>query len=334
MEIARDVIVEWVHRWGGHTVIESLIDPTCSIFTIPHLEGFVGYRANRGCAVVFGDPVCAPADREHLVNAFHSFCEEDKKNVLYLVASKEFAYTMQETQGSALVPFGEELFLDPRQDPKNLSGKRGISLRGKLRHAQKNGLSVSEYLGAIPEIEQKIQDVASAWLQHRSGPQIYISPLRLFSERFGKRWFYVHQDGRLFGGLALNYLSNGGWSLDRVMTVPDAPQGTSELLVVSVMETIAQEGCHFLTVGAINGDRLDYLSGFGKMTTFMTQKIYNGAIKFFNLQGKRKFWEKFYPQSTPAFLVFKKPHIGFYELSGLMRALNVSFLTNFKLNRS
>ena len=330
MEIPRHEIVECVHRWGGNSVVESLLDPSCLIFSIPNVQGFMGYRENRGCAVVFGDPVCSPADRDRLVEAFHAFCEKNKKNVVYLVASEEFACGMRDTQRSALIPFGEELFLDPQRDPKTLSGKRGISLRGKLRHAAKIGLCVSEYRGEAPELERKIQDVAAAWLQHRSGPQIYISRVRLFSERFGKRWFYVHQGDQLLGGLVLNQLqAKGGWALDRVMTVPDAPQGTSELLVATVLEKIAHEGCRFLTFGAINGDMLGGISGFGKMTSFMTHHMYKASIKFFNLQGKRKFWEKFYPQSAPAFLIFKKPRLGYYEVRGLMHALNVSLPLKF-----
>ena len=330
MEIPRHEIVKWVHKWGGNSVVESLLDPNCLVFSIPKVQGFIGYRENRGCAVVFGDPVCPLTNRDRLVEAFHAFCEKNKKNIVYLVASEEFACHMRDTQGSALIPFGEELFLDPQRDPKILSGKRGISLRGKLRHAEKIGLCVNEYQGETPELERKIQDVAAAWLQHRSGPQIYISRVRLFSERYGKRWFYAHRGGHHVGGVVLNQLqTKGGWALDRIMTVPGAPQGTSELLVATVLEKIAQEGCRFLTFGAINGEMLGGISGFGKMTSFMTPHVYNASIKFFNLQGKRKFWEKFYPQATPAFLIFKKPRLGYYEVRGLMQALNVSLPLKF-----
>ena len=329
MEMPRQVIVECIHKWSGHSVVESLLDPSCSIFSIPKIQGFIGYHVNRGCATVFGDPVCSPADRDPLVEAFNAFCEKQKKNVVYLVASEEFAHWMQNEYASALINVGEELYLNPQQDPRRLTGKRGISLRGKLRHAETNGISVSEYLGEIPDLEQKIQDVAAQWLKHRCGPQIYISRVRLFTERFGKRWFYAHQGDRLLGGVVLNQLESKGWALDRIMTVPNAPQGTSELLVVSVLEKIAKEGCRFLTFGAINGDILGNISGFGKLTSFMTHHLYKASIKYFNLRGKRKFWDKFYPQSAPTFLVFKKPRLGFHEVTGLMHALNVSLPQKF-----
>lgn len=330
--LSKQLIIECLHQWGG-SVIESILDPTCHIFSTPKVKGLIGYYANRGCVVVFGDPVCHPDDREHLVNAFDSYCENQKKNIVYLVASEEFAKWMRKQQSSALITFGKELFLNPQSDPRAYSGKKGISLRGKIRHAEKNGVSVEEYKGEIPELEKKIQDVATQWLKYRHGPQIYISRVRLFAERFGKRWFYAKQGDRLVGGLVLNQLQvKEGWALDRVMTVPNAPQGTSELLVVSVMETIAREGCHFLTFGATNETSLGDILGFGKCSSFLVPRLYKASLKIFNLHKRGKYWEKFHPQSSPAFLIFKKPHLGFHEMNGILHALNVTFPMRFRKN--
>jgi lysylphosphatidylglycerol synthetase-like protein (DUF2156 family) len=326
MVLSRQVLVECVHQWGSNSVVESLLDPACSTFSIPNILGFIGFYENHGCAVVFGDPVCSLADRDLLTHAFHIFCEKRKKNIVYLVASEAFAYSMHAQVASALIPFGEELFLDPQQDPRKVSGKRGISLRGKLRHAIKGGLVVKEYPGNIPELEQQIQNTARQWIQHRKGPQVYISRVHLFTERFGKRWFYAVQEGQIVGCLVLNQIQNKkGWALDRIMTIPRSLQGTSEFLVISVLEKLAQEGCRFITFGAINNAHLGKITGFGTLTSWVTPLIYKASLKFFNLEGKRKFWEKFQPQSTPAFLIFKKPRLGFHELRGLMHALNVSF---------
>lgn len=310
--------------------MESILDPTCHIFSVPKVKGLIGYRNNRKCVVVFGDPVCAPEDRDHLVNSFHAYCEQKGKNVIYLVASEFFAQWMYEEQSSGLITFGEELFLDPQCDPKERSGKKGISLRGKLRHAQKQGVSVHEYKGEVPELEHKIQDVAAQWLKNRQGPQIYISPVRLFAERWGKRWFYCTQGDRIIGSVVLNRLqAKEGWALDRIMTLSNAPQGTSELLVASVMETIAHEGCRFLTFGATNGTAMGAIKGFSRCTSFLAHHLYKASLRIFNLDRRGKYWEKFHPQRTPAFLVFKKPHLGYHEVTGILRALNFSFSNRY-----
>jgi len=323
--LTRQLNIELIHRWGG-SVIESLLDPQCSFFKLPDVEGLIGYSANRKCAVVFGDPVCPPWNRERLVDAFHLFCEQQKKNVVYLVASQEFAEWWQQKQQGGCITFGEELYLDPRRDPKLHSGKRGIVLRGKIRKAEKLGVSIKELCNENIELEQKIQDVATQWIQHRKGPQIYISRVRLFSERYGKRWFYAQQGDQIVGCLTIIQLqAKKGWVLDRIMTVPNAPQGTPELLVMSLLERLAEEECGFLTFGATNGAFLGSMTGFGKLTSFLAPRIYKAAIHYFKIEGKRKFWEKFFPESAPSYILFKKASLSFHEISGLMRALNVSY---------
>lgn len=325
IRLSREQITEYVHQWGSGSVVESLLNPDCKVFSSPGVEGFIGYLTNRRCVVAFGDPVCARSKRAQLVEAFHNFCEAQKKNAVYLVASPEFTTWMHNSYGCGWISFGKELFLDPQKDPRKSSGKKGITLRGKIRHAEKNRIVIQEYEGSDSALEEKIQEVASQWIKNREGPQIYISPVRLFQERFGKRWFYARQDNQLVGSLVLNQIAaSAGWALDRIMIVPGAPQGTSEMLVLSVLEKIAAEGCRFLTFGAVNSATLDEIGGFGKGVSFLAPHLYKMAMKLFNIQARGKYWEKFQPESQPAFLVFKRPKLGPYEAHCLLRALNVS----------
>ena len=320
----RRLVVECIHRWGN-SVAEALLDPTCQIFTASNVDGLIGYYSKGKCAVVFGDPVCAFADRPSLVRAFHDFCDKQKKNIIYLVVSKDFAKWMHEEGKGSSLEFGEELFLDPRCDPRAKSGKKGILLRGKVRQALREGVAVKEYQNDAPQIEQKLNEIASEWLEHRHGPQIYISHIHLFEERFGKRWFYAQQGDRLIGALVLNQLqARQGWVLDRIMTVPGAPHGTSELMVVTILESLAKEECSFVTFGPNPAPLIGEMLGFGKCTTFLVRNLYKTCRKFFNLERKRKYWEKFHPLSAPTFVVFKKPRLGLHEVRCLMHALNVS----------
>ena len=51
----------------------------------------------------------------------------------------------------------------------------------------------------------------------------------------------------IVGTVILNqYKGHKGWFLTNLMEIPGAPHGTSELLVVSALETLANEGCTFV----------------------------------------------------------------------------------------
>ncbi|MBS0624208.1 MAG: DUF2156 domain-containing protein [Verrucomicrobia bacterium] len=328
--LSKQNVLECVHKWG-HGVIESILDPSCQIFSTPDVHGLIGYHMNRRCAVAYGDPVCAPQDREKLAHAFHEYCAKQRKNVIYLAASEDFAKWMHEEQSSGLISFGNELFFDPQCNPREAPGKKAAVLRRNLKHAEKGAVVVKEYQDHVPEIEIKIQDVATQWLKHRQGPQIYIAQSPLFHEKFGKRWFYAERDGQVIGCLALNRLeARGGWALDRVMTVPQASPGTSEFLVVSVMEILAKENCRYLTIGPTNGKSLETVAGFGKYTSLMIPFAFKASLKIFKLHRRGQYWDKFSPCSSPAFIVVKNASLGIHEIRGLMRTLNISFINRSK----
>ena len=51
--------------------------------------------------------------------------------------------------------------------------------------------------------------------------------------------------------LMLNRLTmHNGWVLNRLLLSPDTPYGTSELLILSVLDTLREEGCSFFSIGS------------------------------------------------------------------------------------
>src|SRR5437870_1358231 len=132
----RHLIVERVRRWGGASC-DALLDPACKIFSIPSIDGLIGYRDELDSYVAFGDPVCPLDDIPHLARAFQSFCKEQGKSTIYISASESFARWAIENICGALVEFGEQLFIDPYSDPKEREGVDASLVRRETRHALK-----------------------------------------------------------------------------------------------------------------------------------------------------------------------------------------------------
>lgn len=318
-------IVELVRRWGG-LATDALLDPQCQHFRIPEIDGFIGYRIECGCAVVFGDPVCAPNDTFQLARAFHKFCQTQYKNIIYLIASEAFAKRSLQCICKAIVEYGEEVFLDPHCNPKERQGTHASLVRRKLRHALQRGVSIKEYIPFDATIEPKLEQVGGAWLKSRKGPQIHISNIYLFEDRIGKRWFYAQKDDQIIGIVVLNQLkAHQGWHMNHLMVTPEAPNGTPELLVVSVLEILKGEDCSFVSFGAAPADELGAIIGLSRFSSWIARQAYNIASKIFHLKGHKMFWGKFHPKTKPSYLVFHQPYIGIRETLALMRATNTSF---------
>lgn len=323
-EIERDEIIQLVRQWGGSSS-DAILGPHCQIFSSPAIQGFIGYRAAAGCAIVYGEPICSPEDRYGLVRAFHEYCKKTGWSIIYVIVSEEFVCWAKKHLECAALEFGEENFIDPHDDPRAKTGTRASLVRRKVRHAQKEGTAAQEYLLPNDALEKAIEQVGEEWLKNRQGTQLYISTIRLFADRLGKRWFYATQGHRVVGVVVLNELKlKQGWLLNHLMIVPDAPHGTPELLVVTALDTLRQEGCRYMTFGAAPGDKLGEITGFGRMSCWLMRKIFAAFHKLLRLDGYNMFWKKFHPQSHRTYLLFGQPRLGWRELLGLSRAFNIS----------
>lgn len=318
--------VKCVRHWGSITS-DAVLDPACQIFRIPHLDGFIGYRVEKNCAVVFGDPICSTLDIPQLTHAFHAYCKSQQLNVIYVMTSETFTHWAIEHVCQASIQIGNELFMDPHNDPRKNTGVHGSLVRRKIRHATHEGVYIQEYKGQDLKIERAIDQVGKEWLSSRHHPQVYISHIRLFDDRIGKRWIYAQLRDKIIGIIVLNQLhAHQGWLLNRLMTSPDAPHGTPEMLVTTAMEIVANEKYPFITFGSIPAQELGQIIGLNKLATWIARLSFRFANKIFHLEGHQKFWEKYHPLSRPCYILLREPHLGFNEAWSLVRALNMSLL--------
>jgi lysylphosphatidylglycerol synthetase-like protein (DUF2156 family) len=317
IDTQRQRVIECVRRYGG-AASAAVLDPANTIFSYSDIDGLIGYRVEWGCAVVFGDPVCAIADRPALTEAFHRYCDNQQLNVIYVTASASFTDWALNHVCHAAIQFGEELSLDPQIDPRDRTGVYASLVRRKVKHALKSGVTASEYLEPQSELQQAMEHVGEEWLKSRRGPQLYISHVHLFDEPYGKRWFYTEHEGKIVGIVVLNELR------DRLMMTPDAPNGTPELLVITALNAAREAGSSYVTFGAVPLESVGDLKGVGQITSWLTKHGFKLARKVFNLEGRKKFWEKFHPECEASYLLFGRKHIGIRDIGALMRALNLS----------
>lgn len=321
----RQKIVETVRRYGS-SAADAILSPTCTFFQHPDVDGFIGYRLEKSCAAVYGDPLCASADIPKLVRAFHAHCKKEGLSWIYIMTTEPFArWAIQENMCKVMVEFGEELVMDPHDDPRKHTGDYASLVRRKVRHALKEGTTVHEYLNPDPDLEKEIENVGTLWLKGRQGLQLHISHVRLFSDRYGKRWLYAKQGNQIVGVIVLNRLEAcNGWHINHLMHLSDAPHGTPELLLVTALETVAKEDAQLATFGAVAGVELGEIIGLKGASLWLSRGLFKFITRFFHLDRRKKFWEKFAPQSRRSFMLFSEDKLRVSTLRALMRALNIS----------
>lgn len=310
-----------VRRFGDLNT-NAILDSTCKTFAITSIDGFIGYRIESGCAIVFGDPLCSSSDQLELAKAFKIYCEQHHLNVIYVIISEEFVKSAINQFGSVAIQFGHKIILDPSDNPLDKAGPKASLVRRKVKHAIKDNVTITEYFGADPALENAMEEVGHNWLGRRCGPQIYIAHPRFFKDRIGKRWFYAKQGDRVVGFLILNQIESGNsWLLNNLITIKDAPHGTSELLITSVLKILKSEKCKRVIAGPIVSKEIEHIEGLKSISSWLIRMIFKVSKIIFRLDKQTMFWDKFQPKVENSYVMFEK--VSFQSLKALLSAMNV-----------
>ena len=322
--LTNSCLLEELVKKFGTTASISCFDAAYLFFFQDGIEGCIGYRIENRCAIVMGDPLCDEKQIFELTKAFIKHCKNKGMPVIFISASKNFTQLVTPLLCASALSVADDLIFDPKQDPKK--GSKGRLLRGKVSQAKRFGVRAEEYVGYCPKKEEEMDMVAREWLSNRQGPQIFLAPIDLFCRRNGRRYIYACLNGVIIGVCLLQQLdSKKGWLLQWLLTSPQAPNGTSELLVDSAITILREESCRVLYFGACQKKEIGMISGLGPLSTLIAKIGYKTAKKLLPLEGRRAFWKKFNPEAEDLFLIFEKKTISFKEINAIMKALHVSF---------
>jgi lysylphosphatidylglycerol synthetase-like protein (DUF2156 family) len=317
----REQLIDLVEKFGG-PLSTVVFDETCELFTVRGIDGVIPFRRGIGSYVVgLGDPVCAPESVRRLLEAFGSTF----RTTIFAAASRRVV-RLASHLGFASIEFGEELSIDPRCGLPR--GRRAHGLRRKLNHARSGGVAVVEYRpGHIVDgaLETALEGVVKSWLAGLHGLQAYAAHIDLFRPRALRRWFYAKQHGEVIGLAKLVHLeARQGWLVENLVTVPTAPVGTSELLVASVLEVLAEEGCPSASFGTSTARTLGAIDGLPKMSAWIGRRFFHWAQHAFHIESVGDYRRKFGDvRGQPMYLLFNPPRVGALELFALVRAFNV-----------
>jgi len=315
-------IADSIHKWG-FSFSEIFFEKGWEFFVLTHIDGFIGYKVANQCAVVFGDPVCSDENKPALAEAFNEFCQKKNLNVIYIIASETFSTWAIKHVSKVLIEVGEEIVFLPEIDPT--IGPQGNRLRNYIHHASSLGLEVKEYLPINEEIEKQINNLQDTWQKSRKGPQLYLGNFNFFERREDHRWFYVTDNKNVKAAALLSTLVMGrGWLLKSMITHPDAPRGTSELLMTSILNKLHDENTQFITYGIIPAKQLGEIEGLGPIEKWFIKLTFTAIKWIFNLNKRKKFWQKFQPRSKKSFALFSKS-IGLKEIRAVLQALKVDY---------
>lgn len=280
LEASRLRAGEMIRQYGGQTLSFFALAPENLPYVAPAGEGLILYRLSGKVATVPGDPVCAPGKFEHVTRAFLTMCRLNDWQVSFYQAHPAHLETYEKL-GLHAYKIGEEAIIDLATF--TLSGSAMSNVRCTCRRAEREQVRIEWYEGVPPEaILTQLQGVSEAWLAQKAGrhpaemgfsmgrfcdltetaqradriarQQPTKGSRSLPSPRFVTGVAFTNE-GRACAFVTFTPLYGPsdlwGWALDLIRRAPDAPPGSSELLLVRAAERFREQGAAAMSLGMI-----------------------------------------------------------------------------------
>lgn len=281
LEALRVKAGEMVRQYGGQTLSFFALAPENLPYVAPHGEGLILYRLSGKVATVPGDPICSPEKCERVTRAFLNMCRSNDWQISFYQAHPAYLETYEKL-GLRAYKIGEEAIIDIRTFA--LSGSAMSNVRCTCRRAEREGVSVEWYEGVPPEtIRAELRTISQVWLTQKAGkrPVEFGFSMGRFCDlvEIAQRADLIARQGsgkdhhallyppRFVTGVAFTReglacafvtftplygsVDGWGWALDLIRRVPDAPPGTSELLLVRAIERFREQQATTMSLGMV-----------------------------------------------------------------------------------
>lgn len=282
--------------------------------------GMVGYVDTGRAWVAAGEPV---ASRAHTIEVAERFVDEAEtrgKRVAFFGTEGALAASPRFRR----VFIGEQPVWNPADWPAVLAANR--SLREQLRRARAKGVEIRVIADADHSFDEALTHLMRRWLATRPMPSMhFLVELEPFVHRNERKLLVAHRAGELVGFVSMAPVSaRNGWLFEHILRDPEAPNGTSELLVDAAMRDLQSEGVTWATLGLapLAGDVVGWLR-LARTT----------ARPFFNFGGLTSFKRKLRPSTwEPIYLAYPKERSSLLAMLDGLRAFAGGSLLRFAVH--
>jgi phosphatidylglycerol lysyltransferase len=283
-------------RHGWNATAYQLLNPGIRYWFSEKPEALIGYVSKVGVRVVAGAPVAAERDLAEVAHAFEQDAAREGERVCYFCAEARLEALYRHREGYAHLLLGSQPVWDPRNWDEMVRSQR--SLRAQLNRARNKGVTVNEWPSQKAHQHPNLEALLAAWLESKALPSLHflVEP-RTLSQVIDRRIFVAQQSGKLVGFLLASPVpTRRGWLVEQIIRQPQAPNGTSELLIDTAVRTLAGEGSTYLTLGLVPLASMTAQPTRQPLWLRWTLRLVRAhGQRFYNFAGLEYFKSKFQP---------------------------------------
>jgi len=295
-----------VMRYGWNATAYQIVNPGIDHWFSVEGDAVVGYVECAGIRVVAGAPVSSPERLGEIVGEFESSASAHGQGVCYFGAEGRLESFLRGSSTHSMALLGTQ----PAWNPSSWIEKADSypSLRAQFHRAENKGVTVREWSAEEATGSPRLHAVLERWLAGRGLPPLHflIEPSTL--ERLDDRRIFVatrlvehgkERDQVVAFAVLSPVPARNGWLVEQFPRIPDAPNGTIELLLREAVNSIVADGAEYLTLGLAPLAMRDVISHDAEPRWLNLALRLTGALgkRFYNFAGLERFKAKFQPDT-------------------------------------
>jgi len=286
-----------LYGYNAHALVG--IAPAARLWSCPETDGAVSYNEFGKVWLVPGDPLASAEDLEEVAGSFVRTAGAQGRVVGFLPATQQFA-KYSNRLGLRAVKIGSAPYFDlatwaPR-------GDRAKKVRAGVNQARRSGVRVTRVENVDEKLIRETACLCKSWLTTRRSAIKFgwLFAVDVFQHKERKKYFTARDaTGRLVGFLAASPIpARDGWYLEDVLRRPESPNGTTDLLVVEVLDLLRRDGAKLATLGTAPMAMEGSVDPDVHNSPWLAKavRIVAGCFSlFYNFDGVRHFKAKFAP---------------------------------------
>ncbi len=311
-----------VMRFGWNSAAYQILNADIDHWFSDDGEACVGYVNRGGVRVVAGAPICAGDRLAAVALEFENESRQAGQSVCYFGAAERLRSALLALPAHSAVPIGAQ----PGWRPESWGSivQKHRSLRAQLNRARNKGVGVTEESLRNPDLAVELQRCLDEWLSTHGGFTLHFltEPVAL-SNLGDRRLFVARRHDTAIGFLVATPVPDRhGWLVEQIVRGSAAPNGTAELLIDTLVRSLAQEGAEFVTLGlAPLSRRAGVAPAHSLWLRLLLGWVRAHGKRFYNFEGLDAFKSKFQPDFwEPIYAISNEPRFSVRTLYGVTAA--------------
>jgi nondiscriminating aspartyl-tRNA synthetase len=293
----------------GDATNTSWLEPRTEIWRDDYTGAAVGFVPVDGYAITVGDPLCHQSQYMKTMTAYLKYIKKERNlKPLWLLVGGPVEETLATKFNWRTFSVTGEQRVDPVHNP----AEKDSDVQRKIRHAEKEGVKITDYeLGSPPpaDIKQKVDARVEDWLKNRKGKQVHLTNIHPWQDEEHRQYHIAYTpDGIICAFVAMAQLSpDHGWQVKYSLDFPGAPGGSIEYIVTHALKMVGAGGATTVTFGGGASSKFSPGHNVKGTRVKVLSRAYHAIASELKLTNKTEFREKLGAIDDPSYICYP-PH--------------------------